>query len=135
MCQVGDIIVIKSYKDRGNVLSRHSFVVIDDEEGKIEGIPYDFIANVMSSFKTEEQKRWKLNHYPGNFPIVFGDRVVKDDNGRNGYIKADQLYYFQKDKLDYEVIGNLKPEIFNLLIQFIEESDFELVDIIDNLEE
>lgn len=35
MCQVGDIIVIKSYKDRGNVLSRHSFVVIDDEEGKI----------------------------------------------------------------------------------------------------
>lgn len=88
----------------------------------------------MSSFKTEEQKRWKLEHYPANFPIVFEDRVVQDDNGKDGYIKADQLYYFQKDNIEYEVKGHLEPEIFNLLIDFIEESDFEIVDIIDNLQ-
>lgn len=134
MCQVGDIIVIMEYKDKGKVLNKHSFIVIDDEEGQIGGIPYDFIGNVMSSFKTEEQKRWKLDRYPANFPIVFDDRVVKNDNGKDGYIKADQLYYFQKDTIKYEVIGSLKAEIVDLLIQFIEESDFELEDIIDNLE-
>ena len=31
MCKKGDIILIKEYKDGENVLSRHSFVVIDDE--------------------------------------------------------------------------------------------------------
>ena len=72
--------------------------------------------------------------YPGNFPIVFDDRTVENDNGKEGYIKADQLYYFQKESLEYEVIGRIKPDIFNLLIEFIEDSDFELVDITDNLE-
>lgn len=134
MCQIGDIIVIKRYKDRDTMLPKHSFVVIDDEGGRIEGMSYDFIANVMSSFKTDEQKRWKLDHYPGNFPIVFEDRVVQDDNRRDGYIKADQLYYFQKDKIEYKVIGHLYPDIFNLLMEFIEESDFDIVDIIDNLQ-
>lgn len=133
MCQIGDIIVINEYKHMGNVISKHSFVVIDDEGGRIEGIPYDFIANVMSSFKSEEQKRRKLDRYPANFPIEFDDRVVQDDNGKSGYIKADQLYYFQKDNIKYEVKGHLQPEIFNLLIEFIQGSDFEIVDIIDNL--
>lgn len=35
MCKVGDIILVNSYKDNGKNLSRHSFVVISDEEGKI----------------------------------------------------------------------------------------------------
>lgn len=132
MCQIGDIILIQQYKDRGNVLSRHSFVVIDDTADQINGVSYDLICNVMSSFKTNAQKERKMS-YQGNFPIVFDDRVVKNDNKKNGYIKADQLYYFQKDALEYDVIGKIKPDIFNLLLEFIEESDFELVDITDNL--
>ena len=42
-------------------------------------------------------------------------------------------YYFSKDKISYMVIGNMKSDIFNLLIDYIEESDFEIVDIVDNL--
>ncbi len=87
----------------------------------------------MSSFKNEEQKEWKLNQYPGNFPIVLDDRVVKDDNGKSGDIKADQLYYFQRDNIEYDTIGYLKPDILDLLLEFLEESDFEIVDIVDNL--
>lgn len=132
MCQLGDIILVQKYKDSGNLLNRHSFVVIDDENDQINGVSYDMICNVMSSFKNKAQRKRKMS-YPGNFPIVFDDRIVENDNEREGYIKADQLYYFQKDSLDYEVIGQIKPEVFNLLMEFIEESDFELIDITDNL--
>lgn len=134
MCVVGDIIRIEEYKDHGNLLSRHSFVVIDDEPDKIEGVSYDMICNAMSSFKSEEQKERKLK-YPGNFPIVPTDEnmISQTANMRSGYIKADQLYYFNKSKIRYRVIGNIKPDILQLLLDFIEESDFELVDILDNL--
>ena len=43
------------------------------------------------------------------------------------------MYYFAKDKISYKVIGYMKPDIFDLLIEFIEESDFDISDIIDNL--
>ena len=48
----------------------------------------------MSSFKNAKQNQWKLEYYPANFPIVFDDRFVKNNNGKEGYIKANQLYYF-----------------------------------------
>ena len=64
MCQVGDIILVDHYSDNGKTLSKHSFVVIDDNNGTIEGMSYDMICNVLSSFKSEEQKRRKLS-YPG----------------------------------------------------------------------
>lgn len=132
MCKVGDIILINSYKDNGKNLSRHSFVVISDKEGEIQGCSYDFICNVLSSFKNEEQKRRKLN-YPGNFPIAHDDTVTDPHNDKDGYIKMDQWYYFNKDKLDYTVIGSVKQDIFDLLIEFLEDSEFDLYDIIDNL--
>lgn len=132
MCKVGDIILVNSYKDNGKNLSRHSFVVISDEEGKIQGCSYDFICNVLSSFKNEEQKERKLN-YPGNFPIAHDDTVTDPHNDKDGYIKMDQWYYFNKDKLDYTVIGSVKQDIFDLLIEFLEDSKFDLYDIIDNL--
>ena len=69
----------------------------------------------MSSFKNAKQKQWKLEYYPANFPIVFDDRFVKNNNGKEGYIKVNQLYYFRKDIIDYEVIGHLDVDIFNLL--------------------
>ena len=132
MCKVGDIILVNSYKDNGKNLSRHSFVVISDEEGKIQGCSYDFICNVLSSFKNEEQKKRKLN-YPGNFPIAHDDTVTDPHNDKDGYIKMDQWYYFNKDKLDYTVIGSVKQDIFDLLIEFLEDSKSDLYDIIDNL--
>lgn len=60
MCKIGDIILVEKYKDRGKTLGRHSFVVIDDQDGEIHGLPYDMICNVFSSFKDEEQKKRKF---------------------------------------------------------------------------
>ena len=51
MCTIGDIILIESYQHKGRALSKHSFVVLSVESGKIEGLDYDFVCNVLSSFK------------------------------------------------------------------------------------
>lgn len=132
MCKIGDIILIRKYKDGKNQLGRHSFIVIDDRKDIIEGLPYDIICNVLSSFKDEEQRKRKLG-YDGNFPISHDDTITNPDNGNDRYVKADQLYYFKKDKIDYQVIGNVLPDILNLLFEFISESNFPIVEIIDNL--
>lgn len=132
MCKIGDIILVDSYQDNGNTLRKHSFIVIEDEGGKIEGLSYDMIGNVLSSFKSEEQKERKLS-YPGNFPVANEDTNTNPDNGKSGYIKTDQLYYFNKDKITYSVIGNINPDILQLIFEFIEESDFPIYEVIDNL--
>lgn len=132
MCQIGDIILVQKYKDHGQDLSRHSFVVISDENGEIQGLTYDFIANVLSSFKSDTQRERKLK-YPDNFPIDSSDTETNPHNNKSGYVKADQLYYFAKDKLYYTVIVTMKPDVFNELMNFIENSDFDFEDIIDNL--
>ena len=132
MCKIGDIILIRKYKDGKNQLGRHSFIVIDDRKDIIEGLPYDIICNVLSSFKDEEQRKRKLG-YDGNFPISHDDTITNPDNGNDGYVKADQLCYFKKDKIVYQVIGNVLPDILNLLFEFISESNFPIVEIIDNL--
>ena len=132
MCKIGDIIIVDEYKDNGNVIPSHSFVVINDENGEIQGLSYDFVANALSSFKGKTQKKRKLS-YPGNFPITPNDTITNPHNNKSGYIKSDQFYYFSKDKISYEVIGYMKPEIFNSLIEYIDNSDFELFDIVDNL--
>lgn len=98
----------------------------------MEGLPYDVICNVLSSFKNEKQKARKLS-YPWNFPIANDDTVTDPDNGLDGFVKTDQLYYFKKDKISYDVIGYINPDVLELIFQFIEESDFEIVNIIDNL--
>lgn len=132
MCRVGDIILIDNYKDNESLLKRHSFVVMSDENGEIEGLPYDLICSVLSSFKSEEQRKRKLS-YPGNFPIAHDDTITNPHNNKNGFIKLDQLYYFNKEKISYKVIGSVKPDIFELLIDFLENSQFVIYDIIDNL--
>ena len=121
MCQIGDIIVVYRYKDGNKILPTHSFVVLDDNNGQIRGVDFDFIGLVMSSFKDDEQKKRKLS-YPGNFPIEPEDQDIYDgDNGESGFIKAEQFYYFNKDKIPYKVIGKLNVDIFNLLIEFIQK--------------
>lgn len=132
MCNVGDIIVVSNYNDNGKNLSRHSFVVLSNEAGQIQGLEYDILCNVMSSFKSDEQRERKMR-FPGNFPVAHTDSVIDGGNTKDGYIKAEQFYYFNKEKIDYIVIGNVKPETFNLLISFIEELDVEIKHIVDNL--
>lgn len=132
MCKVGDIIIIDNYKDNGTYINKHSFVVLDDENGEIQGLSYDMVCNVMSSFKNEKQRNKKLR-YPGNFLITSDDKVTNPDNGREGYIKAEQLYYFNKEKIEYQVIGRMNDESLEKLIRFIENLEVDIEEIIDNL--
>ena len=133
MCEIGDIIVIEKYKDGNNDLSRHSFVVIQDEGGCIRGLSFDIVALVMSSFKDEQQRQRKMQY--DNFPIVPNDRdLTEGGNEKDGYIKADQFYFFQKANIQYRVIGKLKDDILLLLFEFIEtELKEDPKIIIDNL--
>lgn len=132
MCNIGDIILIENYKDGGNLLNKHSFVVLDNTNGQIEGMSYDLVCNVLSSFKNEEQKKRKLS-YPGNFPISNSDTVTNPDNGKDGYLKTDQLYYFNSSNINYKIIGNVLPDILQLIFDFIQQSSFAITEIIDNL--
>lgn len=132
MCKKRDIILIDSYKSQGADVSKHSFVVIDDKGDTIRGLSYDFVCNVLSSFKSPDQRRRKMS-YPGNFEVTAKDMSVPKGNTKDGYIKADQFYYFQKDTIEYRVIGSMDQSVFNDLIDFIENSDFEIELITDNL--
>lgn len=132
MCKRGDIILVDNYVDGEVKISRHSFLVLDDQGGKIEGLSYDFMCNVLSSIKSPKQRERKLS-YPGNFPISHNDTETDPDNGRDGYIKADQLYYFRKDKLSFRCIGSIHEDVLEQLILFIENGSFEVKQIIDNL--
>ena len=90
---VGDIILINQYRDGDNVIVKHSFVVINNQNGEIQGLNYDFICNVMSSFRNESHEADKIK-YDGNFPIMYEESNVINSNCKDGYIKADQFYFF-----------------------------------------
>lgn len=140
MCNVGDIILIDKYLSQGKEVTAHSFIVINDSGGEIQGLPYDLIAFVMSSYgkdpaKREDIKNKKLS-YPANFPIISDDTDVPDGNKLDGYVKADQFYFFKKDKLVFKVIGRINDDIYELLQEFVKElalQGVELEPVIDNL--
>ena len=138
MCKIGDIIVVKRYiGDDGKVIDRqHSFVVIDDNADCVQGIAYDLVTNVMSSFKDEEHKKKKLSHKE-NLAITSDDIISNSKNSNDGYIKADQLFYFDKSRLDYYVFGQVDRELLDELIRLIVELRYEnkLKMNIKNLEE
>ena len=119
MCKLGDIIVVKEFKnEKGISVPKHSFVVINDEEDYVEGLKYDFVSSMMCSFHSEEHKNKKLK-YEENLPIkeeyISGNKI----NSRDGYIKADQLYYFNKKLIEYKVIAHMEPELLDELVQLI----------------
>ena len=125
MCKVGDIIVIEEYiGEDGTILPKHSFVVIDDTADKIKGLKYDFVANVMSSFKNDEHKAKKLR-FKENLPITSDDIISETTNGKDGYIKADQLHYFDKSKIKYYVLASINTELLDELIRLIIELEVE----------
>ena len=119
MCKLGDIIVVKQFKnENGDVIPKHSFVVINDEPDHVEGLNYDFVSNMMCSFHDEKHKNKKLK-FEENFPIkeelITGEKL----NNKSGYIKADQLYFFSKETIEYQVIAHMEAELLDELVQLI----------------
>ncbi len=119
-CQVGDIIVVKEYKSQGRTLKQHSFVVINTDGGQIQGLDYDVVCNVMSSFHSEVHRQHKLS-YPGNFEYSLSDEQIKNGHGKPGFIKADQFYFFDLQKIDYYVIGSITPNLSKALQEFVKQ--------------
>lgn len=119
MCKLGDIIVIKEFKNElGEKVARHSFVVINDEKNSIEGMNYDFISNMLCSFHSEVHKTKKLR-FKENYEIA--EKMIKGNNlnTNTGYIKMDQLYYFDKSLIDYYVLGYINLDLLDELLQLI----------------
>lgn len=132
MCKIGDIIVVRNYKSQGREISQHSFLVLRTDRGQIQGLDFDLVCNVMSSFRDEEQKRKKLS-YPGNFGYSADQEKIRNGHKKEGYIKAEQFYYFDSSKTDFYTIGSVTPELFNALVEFINSLQIEIEHIIDNL--
>lgn len=73
----------------------------------------------MSSFKNEEQKNRKLR-FMENIEIISDDIISnKNINKKSGFVKADQLIYFDKSKIDYYVLGHISDELLDELIMII----------------
>ena len=123
MCKIGDILLIFNARNKRPV-GMHPFIVLDDSNGKVSGVySYDFIGLLLTSADTEEKKE-KLGKIEGNFPIAEKDKILnegKDKDNRDSYVEADQFFYFDKSKIKYIHIGTLEPDIYNLIIEFIEE--------------
>lgn len=49
MCKVGDIILVRKYVSNGVQLKTHSFIIIDDQNGEIQGLSYDCICKETST--------------------------------------------------------------------------------------
>ena len=51
--------------------------------------------------------------------VEFNDTKISNGNKKDGFIKANQLYYFQEDKIKYTRIGKLNLETLNKLLDLI----------------
>jgi hypothetical protein len=121
MCKIGDIVLVYDPIKNGKHIGMHSFVVLDDTGGNIRSVNFDFIGLLMSSMDTQ-QKREKLMKYDGNFPLTPDEQIITSGgNGKSACVKADQFYYFNKNEIRYRILGSLDMDIFNLLIEFIQE--------------
>ena len=136
MCKLGDIIVVKEFKNEfGEKIPKHSFVVINDEPNYIESLKYDFVSNMMCSFHDENHKNKKMK-FEENFPIkeelISGEKI----NNKSGYVKADQLYYFDKKAIEFKIIAHMDDELLDELVQLILVLDEKglLKNVITNLE-
>lgn len=123
MCKIGDILLIFNAKNKKPV-GMHPFIVLDDTNGKVSGVySYDFIGLLLTSADTEEKKK-RLKQIDGNFPISTDDKIMnegKENDNRYSYVEADQFFYFDKGKIKYIHIGSLEPDIYDLIVEFIQE--------------
>lgn len=131
MCKLGDIIVVDEFKNEiGEKVNKHSFVVINDEPNSIEGFNYDFVSNMLCSFHGNNHKKKKLR-YKENIEVNQLIDNSKRANNKSGFIKADQLYYFDKSTINYYVLGRLNEDLLDELLKLIlvlnEEGKIKLV--------
>ena len=119
MCKIGDIIGVSKYIGQDGVkIPFHYFIVISDEKGKIYGFDFDIVGIVMSSFKNEEQKTKKIK-YDENLEIIEEEFDIGNRKKRRGFIKADQLYYFDKNKTNFYVVGQVDGDVLIKLLEKI----------------
>lgn len=135
MCKIGDILLIQRYKHNNVSIGKHPFIVIEDKGGEVKGLFFDFIGLPMSSFKSDEQKEKKLR-YLENFHVKPTDENMVRGNDKEGYIKADQFYYFSKDTVEFDIIGSLNYETVTRLFERISsfpQKGISIEQVIDNL--
>lgn len=116
MCKVGDIVFIRNYTTHDGRLSSHPFIVVDDQNGKIQGLEFDLACSVMSSFDNKQAgyKERKLSYIEN---LAF---EISDGNTRDGYIKADQMYLFNKEDVELRILGSATDEMIEELLDLIE---------------
>lgn len=125
MCKIGDIIGIpRPIGEDGTAIGFHYYIVISDEKGKIQGFDFDKVASVMSSFHDESQRKKKIRQR-ANVEVKTENFTLDNREQRDGYIKADQLHYFDKKKTKYFEVGRVDIELFNTLVERIKEMDSE----------
>ena len=123
MCKIGDIIAVPHFiGDGNNFVGTHYFIVVNDNDGNIEGLDFNIVGSVMSTFKSEEHKKKKLK-YKENMEIVEKDGTINDRNLKSGYVKADQLHYLKKEKTNYFVVGQVDGDVLIKLLELIEYLD------------
>ncbi len=111
MCRPGDIIIIKNFKDElGSSVDKHSFIVIDNKKY--------ITSNMMCSFKDDDQKQKKLKYY-SNYEIDSNYINGNSINTKNGYIKIDKLYHFDKDKTNYKVIAHVDIKLLSKMYKYM----------------
>ena len=123
MCKIGDIIAVPGFiGDGNNFVNIHYFVVVNDRNGKIEGLSFDIVGTVMSSFKSVKHKNKKIK-YKENIEITEKEGIINNKNLKNGYIKADQLHYFNKNKTFYFVVGQVDGDVLIRILERIKYLD------------
>ena len=92
--------------------------MIDDKSNCIQGLNYDYVCNMMCSFHSAKHKKNKLK-YLQNILVKERQAYGENINGKEGYIKANKVYYFRKDKIKYYVIAQLDGEVLKKLFKII----------------
>lgn len=127
MIKLGDILLIDEYLDEDKqIVNAHPFIVVNIENGVIEGYPYDLIGNFMSSIKSYEHRIAVLK-YQSNLLINIDDGVK-----RESFIKAGIIYYFDSKNIKYRHLGNIGEEVYQKLIQLLQLLD-EAEDLMINI--
>lgn len=126
MCEIGDLIVVYNPKANHRPIGKHTFVVLDDTNGIVSGMfEYDFISLLLTSYADDDKDRHdKLQTYEGNMHISKDDKIITDpqnDYNKNSYVQANNFFYFEKSKIAYRKIGRIETDVFNLIIEFIQE--------------
>ena len=120
MCQIGYIILINRFKDaNGTEVSRHPFIVVDDAAGTIGGLNFDLVSVMTTSYKGD------TDSYNKRFDFGYVHLDVSEGMKKESHAFIYDLYYFNLQKIDYQIIGQLETEAFNRVLDVIEEFDRE----------